>query len=193
MITIVITSPDYVEDEASKLTRLLDAGVDYIHIRKPAWTVREVKQLVDDIPYNYRKQLKLHGHFDLLNEVTLGGVHLNSRNPIAPKTTNRISRSCHSLEEVSACQDLEYVTLSPIFDSISKSGYKSKFNISSLIPYLSKYRVVALGGITTDSLPILSDAGFYGAALLGDIWQGNFDDNLLRLRNAIKSLNSKEV
>lgn len=69
---IVITSPGYVKNEASKITRLLDAGVDYVHIRKPDWTLRDVRNLVEDVPYPLRQKLKLHGHFELLNEMRLG-------------------------------------------------------------------------------------------------------------------------
>lgn len=72
-------------DEANKISLLLDAGVDYVHIRKPDWSLRDVRNLIEDIPYNLRSRLRLHGHFGLTAEMNLGGVHLNRRNPVAPR------------------------------------------------------------------------------------------------------------
>lgn len=87
--TIVITSPYEIENEANKIRMLLESGVDRVHIRKPDSSPAEVKELIEQIPYPLRRKLTLHGHFHLLDEMNLGGVHLNSRNPNAPKTRSR--------------------------------------------------------------------------------------------------------
>lgn len=182
---IVITAPETVENEAEKITALFDAGVDFVHIRKPEASVREVKNLIEDIPYRYRNRLRLHGHFQLLDEFNLAGAHLNSRCPYAPATAMTVSRSCHSEEELAEIEDYEYVTLSPIFDSISKEGYKKRFDDNSLERIAKKGKIVALGGVTPDKLNFLKEKGFYGAALLGYIWNEDFDKALIRLRNCI--------
>ena len=62
------------------------------------------------------------------------------------------------------------MTLSPVFDSISKQGYRSAFDPDSLRPWLEGKRVVALGGVTPERIPLLRDAGFSGAAMLGYFW-----------------------
>lgn len=71
------------------------------------------------------------------------------------------------------CGDCDYVTLSPIFDSISKEGYNSKFNKKDLI-FLDKNgssvvttKVVALGGVTPERVDIVRQLGFDGFAVLG--------------------------
>lgn len=186
---IVITSPDIIKDEAEKLRDLLDAGVNFIHIRKPEWTLREVKDLIEKIPYRYRKYLKLHGHFELLNEMNLAGVHLNSRNPNIPKNAVNASVSLHSINEISRQKDYEYATLSPIFDSISKYGYKSKFNIEKIGNFIKGKKIIALGGITPDKIFLLKEKGFYGAALLGYIWENDFEQSLNTLKEIIDNLN----
>lgn len=191
---IVITDPDSVNGEAEKITRLLEAGVDFVHIRKPAWTLQEVKALVEDIPYPLRRRLKLHGHFALLHELTLGGVHLNSRCPEAPAAAKSVSKSCHSLAEVEEAMakraaddaaELDYATLSPIFDSISKEGYKARFDLDSVAPQLRGKRVVALGGVTPEAFDLLREKGFCGAALLGYIWRGDFDSALEKIKQYV--------
>lgn len=90
-----------------------------------------------------------------------------------PQNCFTISRSCHSLEEISQYRDqCSYLFLSPIFDSISKVGYKSHFTPRELKSSgLIDSRIIALGGINSSHIPLLRQLHFGGAALLGDIWQ----------------------
>ena len=70
---------------------------------------------------------------------------------------------------------MDYVFLSPIFDSISKRGYRSQFSLTELQKAAAEgiidSKVVALGGITKDKLPLLQSLHFGGAAMLGAIWE----------------------
>lgn len=173
---IVITNEDEVDDEAEKIVALLDLGVDYVHIRKPGLHIDDVKRLIEQIPYQYRSRIKLHGHFQLINEMNLGGVHINSRNSVAPYTAKSISKSCHTIDELSDVDGYEYVTLSPIFDSISKQGYIGRFDLDKITFFIDNKRVIALGGVSPDKFKLLKSKGFYGAALLGYIWGKNIDE-----------------
>jgi thiamine-phosphate pyrophosphorylase len=71
----------------------------------------------------------------------------------------------------------DYVFLSPIFDSISKAGYKSAFTEEMLKEASDKgiidEKVVALGGVTFDKIPYLKKLNFGGAAMMG-ILVGSF-------------------
>lgn len=191
---IVITHPGEVEMESLKISRLLESGVDYVHIRKPGMSLRDVRNIIEDIPYPQRCRLKLHGHFALLDEMNLGGVHLNSRCPVAPATAALRSRSCHSIAEIEECRlhspQYEYLTLSPIYDSISKPGYQAAFNHDTLHGHIRGRRVVALGGVTPDRFKELAEKGFYGAALLGYIWEGDFESRIQELRTVIELINA---
>lgn len=170
-LTIAITSPYHIDDEAARIERLLAGGeADYVHIRKPGWTSEETERLIASIRPEMRNRLKLHDHFGLASRYGLGGVHLNSRNHVAPADAVKISKSCHSLEELGDTGRYEYVTLSPVFDSISKQGYRSAFRLDELRPWLEGKRVVALGGVTPERIPQLKEAGFSGAAMLGYFW-----------------------
>lgn len=170
-LKIVITEPEMIPAEAAKIERLLERGIDFVHIRKPGASLRDIKNLIEDIPYVFRKRLKLHGHFELINEFNLGGVHLNSRCPVAPSTAHAVSRSCHTLDELKDCDKFEYMTLSPIFDSISKPGYQSAFDLEKIKGKIEGKNVIALGGVDPSKFSILQTSGFAGAAMLGCVWK----------------------
>lgn len=171
LVIIGITSPLTVIEEGEKITTILRKRyADIVHIRKPAWEGRQIAALIEQIPSDLWPRLRLHDHFELLRHFPLGGVHLNSRNPDAPENAISVSRSLHSVEQLPLAKHYDYVTLSPVFDSISKEGYKSAFELESLKPLIEGKRVVALGGVTPEKFPALREAGFYGGAMLGHFW-----------------------
>lgn len=173
---IAITPETTMPDETKRICRLLDAGFDYVHIRKPHWQEDEIRRFITEIPTRYRGRLKLHDHFRLANELQLAGIHLNSRNPEVPVGySGQISKSCHSLQELQQTGCFDYVFLSPVFDSICKQGYRSNFSeeeLSEAAPLLNE-KVVALGGITADKISRLRRWGFGGGAFLGYLFGTN--------------------
>lgn len=172
---------DALKKEASRLSELLLSGeVDILHLRKPTWDSEVTSRLIEKIPIALRSRVTIHDHFHLIERFGLGGAHLNTRNPIPPACRiKRLSRSFHSLaelqkyEQVEALKHYDYVTLSPIFDSISKIGYRSCFSLREIAPFIKGKKVVALGGVTPDKIPELKNAGFSGAAMLGYFWKLN--------------------
>ena len=183
---IVITQPQAFEHEAEYIAKLLSYGVDYIHLRKPDMAVGEFESLLQSIPESLHPRLTLHDHFSLAESYRVGGLHLNSRQSTLPDSFHgRVSRSCHSLEEVVRWRDgVEYLFLSPIFDSISKRGYSSAFTPSQMQEASAKglidKKVIALGGVRLENIPSLQQLGFGGVAQLGDIWQRIDDEPYLR-------------
>lgn len=191
---IVFTSPLPQDNEAEKICRLIEAGVDYVHVRKPVADEAEtsvIKNLLIDIPADLRCRLTLHDAFHLAETYGAGGVHLNSRHHIPPVANGiRISKSFHTERELSESGRFNYVTISPLFNSISKQGYNSRFMRSSWRNLAAFGNVVALGGVTLEVLPELSEAGFYGGALLGEIWNKDrdFETTLRMLKRAKQGL-----
>lgn len=169
-----ITLPDFIPDEATRIVRLLDDGYDIVHIRKPGADTARIRDLIQAIPTQLHPRLRLHDAPELLKEFDLGGFHLNSRQPSIPAGAQNVSRSCHSLAELDSLlpdgSQPEYQTLSPIFDSISKPGYKSAFDLDLIRPHIISKRVLALGGVTPQRIPLLKSSGFIGALLLGAAW-----------------------
>lgn len=167
---IAITREVVEIDESCRICNLIDAGFDYVHIRKPALQKNEMQQFIESIPTRYYNRLKLHDHFDLADKYDLAGIHLNSRNRTAPIGFQKhVSKSCHSIEELRDIDRFEYVFLSPIFDSISKQGYKARFSKDELenSSNLISEKVMALGGVADKHIPYLQKIGFGGCALLG--------------------------
>ena len=191
---IAITPEIDTKSEIDCLIRILDSGFDYIHIRKPMYNQIEFEKYLLRIPEKYYPKLKVNDYFHFAEKYRLAGIHLNSRNPRPPLGySGKVSRSCHSLNELDTISEYEYVFLSPIFNSISKSGYKSGFTKTDLESARAKgilsEKIVALGGINADNLQSVINYGFGGAAFLGYLF-GSTDINQLnnRLNNIIKTI-----
>ncbi len=176
MLRIAIT-PEAIDEAKEHLhvRAILDAGWDRVHLRHPSASLADMRRLIERIPQRYHRHLVLHGHFELTNSFNLGGLHLNHRCPAPPALySGPLSRSCHSIAELRASEGMAYVTLSPIFDSISKPGYGSRFTLAELreLDDIST-PVIALGGVTAEQIPALSDYNFRGFAMLGALpWAG---------------------
>ncbi|MCA9561858.1 MAG: thiamine phosphate synthase, partial [Myxococcales bacterium] len=107
----------------------------------------------------------------------LGGWE--SSGPLGPAARSRetcpdklIGRSCHTASEVWECAEagLDYVTLSPVFESKSKSYphvpvEESEVRGAAGAPVL----VYTLGGVTPERILPVRSAGVFGVAVMGDI------------------------
>lgn len=186
---IVITAPGFVSDEAEKINLLFEVGIRRLHLRKPDASSEEVGRLVAQIDERWYERISVHYHFDVAEAYSLGGVHLSGRTPEAPKRwTGLISASCHSLEEIELRKNgLDYCFLSPIFDSISKEGYKSAFTTTELEAArdrgLIDNKVIALGGINEENIKTVRGLGFGDYAVLGAIWKEWNKEHIGRLLN----------
>lgn len=176
-MTIVITLPHFFDGEAGQIVQLLQSSVDLVHIRKPDSKAEDVEQLLRSIPPAYHGRLVLHDHHGLAAKYQLHGVHLNRRNPQPPEGwKGSVSKSCHSLQEVREWRDrCDYLSLSPIFDSISKRGYHAAFTRGQIEEArregIIDQKVLALGGVTFDKMDEVLNMGFGGGMILGDAWK----------------------
>ncbi|MBR4029243.1 MAG: thiamine phosphate synthase [Alistipes sp.] len=175
MRLIAITTPKVTDDDASIIGRLLDRGIDIIHLRKPESTIDECRKLLTKLTAEQRSKIVIHDYPELYSEFSLRGVHINRNITSLPIGYNgSISRSCHTFEEVLRYkEECDYLFLSPIFDSISKRGYKSRFSDEVLrrasVEGLIDSKVIALGGVTLDKIPYLRSLNFGGVAMMGAI------------------------
>ncbi|MDH6533875.1 thiamine phosphate synthase [Parabacteroides sp. 52] len=197
MELIVITQEERMEKEAETINCLFQEGLPCLHLRKPQATEQSIKELLIQIDPAYYHRIVLHDHFPLTALFPLKGVHLNRRNAYPPPNpVSSLSRSCHNLEELSCIDRFHYVFLSPLFDSISKAGYKKTFTDRQLIEARTEgwinRQVIALGGITPDNIPQVREYGFGGVAVLGALW-GNYnkDKDLKSLLERMKTIVNK--
>lgn len=186
MKIIIITLPDFFHGETDLVNSLFKAGMERLHLRKPKADKNMQEEWLQQIEPSFRQRIVVHDFHELAREYALGGIHLNGRNPNPPswvdeeksKRSFTISRSCHSISELSQhMSDVDYMFLSPIFNSISKEGYGAAFSreeLSEAKKYdLLNAKVYALGGVSLDKFPELESFGFSGATILGDLWMSH--------------------
>lgn len=185
MKSIAITPPEVDPRRIVALARpvsllLGEAGWDRVHLRFPEADTDAVAALINLIPRDLHPGLSLHDHQDLAEKYNLG-VHLTGRSNRAiafrPPT---LSASCHSAADVVNVKPLglDYLTISPIFDSISKVGYKSAaFSDTDYRTMLAVgIPLIALGGISHETIPLLPQGVFAGYAVLGALpWDADLD------------------
>ena len=199
MKKIVVSYPIAFNRELELVNELLSGEVDFFHLRKPDFEETDMRLFLNQIDKVYRDKIILHSHYHLVNEFGLGGINLNKKalsqvciesesnrcfiEPLLLKNgqieVNRqspeiVSYSAHSFEEIKHLDfKTDYVLLSPVYDSISKPGYESKFSdMEQLRSGLQNTgrNIVALGGVTHEKQDELKALGFFGYAILGDYW-----------------------
>ena len=171
-----------VSQEVEAIGRYLTSGaLDLFHVRKPETDSDYTRRLLEILPSEFLPKIILHSHFDLINDFKVGGVHIKKESEQLNGYEGIRSRSCHSLAELDSplSGSFTYSFLSPIFDSISKAGYKSAFEgkENELIEISKRIPVIALGGVTPQKFKKIFDLKFAGAALLGYLWTPNSDQS----------------
>lgn len=179
-MNIVLSLPDFAPHEADRITCLMQRpDVDRLHLRKPWASEQAVEQLLRSIPERLYPRIVIHDHYRLASRYGLAGIHLTGRHPERPSDwLGDVSTGCHSIEELKrkkAEGEYAYLSLSPIFDSISKAGYKAAFSPRELEQAREEgiidRQVLALGGVTFDRIPLALSMGFGGVMILGDAWK----------------------
>ena len=124
---IVITLPDFIENESTYINQLFKAGIDLLHLRKPESNIEECKRLIQEIDKKWHKKIVVHDHFELCQEFHLHGIHLNRRNHEIPEGfQGSISQSCHSFINEIAKQ--ENITI----DDSDKEALAKRYGYESL-------------------------------------------------------------
>ena len=173
MLTIAITQPYAIDSEDAIIRHLLANGFDIVHLRKPGADIDYCRELLELLTPSERARIVIHDHYVLYEEYALRGVHLNRNISTYPSHyRGSRTRSCHTLEEVTKYKnECDYLFLSPIFDSISKRDYRSKFSHEELLMAsndgIIDNKVIALGGVTPDKVDYLKSLHFGGVAMMG--------------------------
>lgn len=177
MNSILISSPIEIAEEVKTLTSLFDAGLDIFHLRKPGFTESQYIDIIEEIPAEYYEMIVIHDYFHLVERYSLKGIHFSTSKRVDYNKFHYLkchkSTSCHGFAEIESLEhNYDYMFLSPVFDSISKVGYSSAFDLTKLkeFAHSTDQNIVALGGIDENSINKLSDIYFYGVAILGAIW-----------------------
>jgi len=153
---------------------------EIVHLRKPNASINELRAYLKHIPKQFHKRIIVHSHYKLVKEFDLKGIHLSEKTrklKVINTHLKIISTSFHTTKDVlKSRRKYTYFFLSPVFDSISKHNYKSSFEFEDLKLSLknNKNNIVALGGINLQNIRQVKEVGFYGAAVLGYIWESKY-------------------
>lgn len=179
---IVLSDSDFRSGETAIVNQLFLAGLDLFHIRKYGASTESLLDWVNQISMEYRSKLVLHHDHEWGRSIGIHRFHFSERDRNnwkeeswkGVKDDEIYSTSIHSVEAYNELPEhFSYAFLSPVFDSISKEGYKAvKFDMEKRMD--KKTGLIALGGIQAYNVKQVSEMGFDGAALLGAIWN-SFD------------------
>jgi len=148
----LISAPENFAGEHEILEEMFELGLQKLYARKPQMPAHQLEQWIMEFNPKRRRNILLW------------------------------PGSAHSFEELKKNSDAEICFLSPVFDSISKTGYKAGFSKQELREGIAAWKIFqkkenrsqklfALGGIKTDNLAEIAELGFNGAAVLGAVWR----------------------
>jgi len=178
MKPIVICYPTQLDKEIEAINALFAAGLEVLHVRKPAYSEAEMVAFIDSVDAQYQDRIVVHSHLAIVEPKGLRGVHFTSYNrhlidDYSDKPLPK-SISVHSMSElINLSESFNYALLSPVFESISKEGYGPAIDQSVLKNYLEKNHdvpVLALGGIDHKNVDVAKELGFDGVVLHGHLW-----------------------
>ena len=194
MKLIILSYPDFFDNEIDILISLMQSYDFLFHLRKPCASEEQYNSYLQAIPNEFHHRIVLHDAFNLCNIYNLHGIHFSTKNR---HLANQISysgtksTSCHSLAEITKLdRAFTYAFLSPIFPSISKQGYSGTLNMTDIQTYLHTERIVeiiALGGVDGSKIDELRNMGFDGVAVLGSVWTSN-PANISEISNNITQI-----
>lgn len=179
MKIIVVSNPKAVENEANIINALFDEGLELLHLRKPDYTENELMELIEKINAKHHSKIVLHQQHQLVEKFKINKIHfpesarikLKEEELVNLKTKGfTLSTSIHALCDLNLLSEaFDYTFYGPVFESISKPGYKPKTK-EFVFPDNKKAKVIAIGGITPDKICELEKLNFDGVAFLGEIW-----------------------
>lgn len=165
------------------LTKAIQGGVTSIQLREKTQNLTEYRQLAWQFKiflHPYKIPLIINDHVDIAKEVDAEGVHIG-QSDTPPQLARKIlgpnkfiGWSVETLTEVHKANQLDcinYVAASAVFPSKTKPDCKTIWGVSGLqqVIQLSKYPVMAIGGIKQNNINLIMNSGACGAAVIGAI------------------------
>lgn len=200
MKLILVSNPDAIANENEIVNQLFDEGLEIFHLRKPTYEKKDIIDFLSKIKSKYHSKITLHQHHTLTEQFEINRIHYTEKDRLKANTIElkklkdknfTISTSIHFLNDhESLSESFSYTFFGPLFESISKQGYKPK---SNQIVQLSKnenrpIKIIAIGGITSNKIERAKQFNFDGVALLGTIW--NKPENAIKnFRECLRIVN----
>lgn len=176
MKLILLTNPEFFVEEDKIITTLFEEGLDQLHLRKPGAEPVYCERLLTLIPQEFHSRIITQEHFYLYDEFGLMGIHLSERNNQLPRNyRGLVTRTCYSLQEATATKSSSaYVCLDRTLDGISDPERRALYTPDMLREAARQgivdRKVMAMGGVTLENIPMLKEMGFGGVMVRGDLW-----------------------
>jgi thiamine-phosphate pyrophosphorylase len=163
----------------------LEAGCRWIMVREKDLGTADLTDLAGEVVAAARPfgaTVLVNGDIAAARASGAGGVHLPQAVSVSEarefqETGALVGVSAHSLAEAeqAAADGADYVTLSPVFASVSKPGYGPAVGLDRLeaAARALRIRVIALGGVTPANAGDCMAAGAAGIAVLGTVMQAD--------------------
>jgi thiamine-phosphate pyrophosphorylase len=182
MKLLAISSPGFIPEEASMINRLFGEGLECFHIRKPESKKDDFARLLSQINPAFLGKTAIHQHHELSREFDIKRLHFTENKRLSTSEEQFIqleekgftlSTSIHNLADLDRVPaTFSYTFFGPVFNSISKRGYKGMVAKDFFIDNeLKKIPVIGLGGVEIANLQNVRDMNFDGAAVLGALWR----------------------
>lgn len=162
------------------VAEVVSAGARWIWFRDRDLEITERRRLafqLSEIVQSAGGQLSIGGDINLAAETGANAVHVGdisavreARLTLGPHAL--VGLSAHSVADVTDAQTAgaNYVTLSPIFETVSKPGYGPALGAEA-IGFAARIGIpiLALGGVTAENVVALKNRGAAGVAIMGEV------------------------
>lgn len=207
MELVLITSSKKDEHEPELITKLFEAGLTTLHLRKPTFATKHMAAYIDAIPTAFHKRIIIHSHHDLIFKYDLKGIHWTEvhlarkfkkwwflRKLKASGKKVLLTRSYHKLSEVYNEEELpfDYYLIGTIYNNITNEFYSGFYEqgINTMIKS-SKKQFIARGGINEVTIEKSFKYGFRGVGLNSQIWKS--DDPFKRFIEIVEDAKKRGV
>lgn len=158
-----------------------EAGIDLLQVREPDLddaTLLRVVERICDATRGSATRVLVNDRVDIALAAGAAGVHLRGSSYAAARArtllgdTAIVGRSVHDAEEAAAVEaagGLDYVIFGTVFATRSKPEDHPLAGLEGLAAAVRSCRlpVLAIGGITVDSIPSIAKTGAAGIAAIG--------------------------
>ena len=179
---LAILSPtDPTRDQIGQMNGLFGADLLAFILRMPGKEKVNYIEVLMGIDRIYHSRIFIPwGVRDLAEKFSIGGFYLKFSEAKALTEVEKevlsnykVIVGCHSTKELEKVPiPVSFYLLSPVFDSISKSGYRANPGLLSdqNKTEIETYPVLAMGGVTPENYMGLFEKGYSGAAVIGSVW-----------------------
>jgi thiamine-phosphate pyrophosphorylase len=187
MKVVLITPSGKSDNEIAAVIQMFEAGLDTLHVRKNRFSTKELDDYINQIPKHFHNRLIIHSHHRLALKYDLKGFHFTSthlKKKISlwvntkfiylrkPRLIKSISFRRVSDLYLPQAVSTNYCFLGTMFHNVSGELYSGFYpEVVEAAIQKTNLKIIARGGINTNSVEQAYKLGFYGVALYGHIWK----------------------